>query len=117
MNKLSALIAIAGTAGLLFANAEAATMSEVPTVAVRYADLNLTSSHDAAVLYRRIDAAAGKVCGERLAPGSAFVSKPWHQCVQNALRRSVAVVNAPAVTAYAAAQGVLAYDSRMARSN
>ncbi len=51
MKKLIALIAIAGTAGLLCANAEAGPLTEVPTEAVRYADLNIIDTHDVAVLY------------------------------------------------------------------
>jgi UrcA family protein len=117
MKKLTAVIAVAGIAGLFCANAEAGAPSEVPTETVRYQDLRTTNDHDVVVLYRRIDAAAGRVCGQRLPPGSLAVSKSWLRCVQTARRHAVTDVNSPAVTAYAAAQGVLTYDSSVARRN
>jgi hypothetical protein len=89
MNKLTALIAVAGIAGLLGATAEAATTPDVPTETVRYADLNTAKGHDVVVLFPH----------------------------RRALQRAVAAINAPAVTAYAEAQGVALYDSRIARSN
>jgi UrcA family protein len=117
MKKLTALTAIAGIAAILCANAEAGAPSDGPTETVRYSNLNATNAQDIAVLYRRIDAAAGRVCGQRLSPGSPFVSKSWQRCVQNALRHAVVEINTPAVTAYAATQGVLGYDSSIARRN
>ena len=117
MKKLTAVIAVAGIAGFFCANAEAGAPSDVPTETVRYQNLQVANVHDVAGLYRRIDAAAGRVCGQRLPPGSLFVSQSWQRCVQNALRHAVTDVNLPAVTAYAAAQGVLTYDSSIARSN
>ena len=117
MKKLTAVIAVAGIAGLFCANAEAGAPADVPTETVRYHNIQGVNDHEVAVLYRRIDAAAGRVCGQRLPPGSVFVSKSWQRCVQNALRHAVADVNSPAVTAYAAAQGVLIYDASIARRN
>jgi UrcA family protein len=117
MKTLTALIAVAGITGLFCANAEAGAPSDVPTETVRYQNLQGANDHDVAVLYRRIDAAAGRVCGQRLPPGSLSVSKSWRQCVQNARRHAVTDINTPAVTAYAAAQGVLTYDASMARRN
>jgi UrcA family protein len=118
MKKLTGLIAVAGIAGILCVNAEAGAPSDVATETVRYSDLTIANVHDAGVLYRRIDAAAGRVCGPRLAPGTPFVSGSWKRCVQIALRHAVAEINAPAVTAYAATQGVLVYDdSSVARRN
>jgi UrcA family protein len=117
MKKLTGLIAVAGIAAIFCVNAEAGTPSAVPTETVRFSDLQVDSVHDVAVLYRRIDAAAGRVCGQRVAPGSPFVSKSWRRCEQNAVRHAVVEINTPAVTAYAATQGVLLYDSSIARRN
>jgi len=117
MKKLTGLIAVAGIAAILCASAEAGAPSDAPTETVRLSDLKVTNVHDVAVLYRRIDEAAGKVCGQRLSPGSPFVSRSWQHCVQIALRQAVVEINAPAVTAYAATQGVLEYDSSLARRN
>jgi UrcA family protein len=116
MKKLTALIALTVITGFLCADAEAGTVSDVPSEAVRYTDLNVANSRDVAALYWRIDAAAGKVCGQRLAPGSLVVSKTWQLCIRNALRHAVATVNASALTAYAAVQGAPLYDSRVARN-
>jgi UrcA family protein len=117
MKKLTGLIAFAGIAAILCVNAEAGAPSDVANETVRYSDLKLANVHDVVVLYRRIDAAAGRVCGQRLAPGTPFVSPSWQRCVQIALRHAVDEINSPAVTAYAAAQGVLSYDASVARRN
>jgi UrcA family protein len=116
MNKLTAVFAVAAIAGLFHASADAGTLPDAPAQAVRYRNLQTANAQDVAVLYRRIDAAAGKVCGQRLAPGSLALAPGWQRCAQNALRRAVADINAPAMTAYAAAQGVLAHDSSVARN-
>jgi UrcA family protein len=116
MNKLTTVFAVAAIAGLFHASADAGTLPDVPTQAVRYQNLQSANARDVAVLYRRIDAAAGTVCGRRLAPGSLVVSPTWQRCVQNAVRHAVADIKAPAMTAYAAAQGVLAHDSSVARN-
>jgi UrcA family protein len=117
MKNLTALIAVAGIAGLFCANAEAGAPSDVPTETVRYQNLQAANDRDVAALYQRIDAAAGRVCGQRLPPGSLAVSKSWLRCVQSAVRHAVTDVNSPAVTAYAAAQGILTFDSSVARRN
>jgi UrcA family protein len=116
MNKLTAMFAVATIAGLSCASADAGTLPDVPAQAVRYQNLQTANAQDVAALYRRIDAAAGTVCGQRLAPGSLAVSTGWRGCVQNALRHAVADINAPAMTAYAAAQGVLAHATSVARN-
>jgi UrcA family protein len=116
MKNLTTLIAVAGFTAVLCANAQAGVQFGVRTEAVRYATPNADNAAAVATLYHRIDAAAGRVCGERLVPGSLFVSKSWQGCVQSAMRDAVAKVNIPAVTAYAAAQGVVAYDSSIARN-
>ena len=116
MNKLTTVFAVAAIAGLFCANADAGTLPDVPTEAVRYRNLQGVNDHHVAVLYRRIEAAAGKVCGQRLRPGSLVVSPAWQECAQNALRHAVADINAPSVTTYAAAHGRLPYNSSMARN-
>jgi UrcA family protein len=117
MKNSIALIAIATLATGLCAQAQASTMSEVPSEAVQYSDLNSTNNHDAAVLFKRIDAAAGRVCGEKYKAGSLFISPAWHNCVRVAIREAVAKVNSPAVTSYAAAQDILQGGALLARRN
>jgi UrcA family protein len=116
MKNLTALIAVAGFTAVLCANAQAGVAFGVPTEAVRFTTPDADNAAAVATLYRRIDAAAGKVCGQRLAPGSSFVSRSWQGCVQSAMRDALAKVNIPAVTAYAATQGVLGYESTIARN-
>ncbi|HEV2700037.1 MAG TPA: UrcA family protein [Steroidobacteraceae bacterium] len=117
MKNFTALFAVVGFAALMGGNAEAATPTDVPTETVRYTNPGAADTHAVAALYDRINAAAGRVCGQRLAPGSAFVSRPWRQCVHSAMRAALGTINAPAVTNYAAAQGVVGYDSAIARRN
>ncbi len=117
MNKLTALIAVAGITAALCANAQAATMSDVPTETVRYTTADAASVAAVAVLYGRIDAAAGRVCGARMSPGSPFVSRTWQRCVQRALRDALVQIDTPAVAAYAAAHGIEVLDAPTARRN
>ncbi len=117
MKTFTALIAVVGFTALMGANAEAATPSDVPAEAVRYTQPDAANTRDVAILYDRIDAAAGRVCGQRLAPGSAFVSRPWRQCVQSAMRTAVGDINTPALTIYAAAHGVVLLDTAVVRRN
>lgn len=117
MKTFTALIAVVGFTALFGAAAEAATPADVPTETVRYTQPDAASARDVALLYSRIDAAAGRVCGQRLAPGSAFVSRPWHQCVQSAMRAALGEIKTPALTTYAAAHGVVLLDAVVARRN
>jgi UrcA family protein len=117
MKNFTALIAVVGFTALMGANAEAAAPSDVPAEAVRYTQPDAANARAVVILYDRIDAAAGRVCGERLAPGSAFVSRTWHQCVQSAMRAAVGQINTPALTTYAAAHGVVLLDTAVARRN
>jgi UrcA family protein len=117
MKNSIALIAIATLATGLSAHAQASTMSEVPSEAVQYSDLDSTRSHDAALLFERIDAAAGRVCGAKYKVGSLAISPAWRNCVQVAIRAAVAKVNSPAVTSYAAAHDAAPGDTLAARRN
>jgi UrcA family protein len=117
MKTFTALIAVVGFTALMGANAEAATPTDVPAETVRYTQPDAANARDVAILYDRVDAAAGRVCGQRLAPGSAFVSRPWRQCVQSAMRAALGEINTPALTTYAAAHGVVLLDTVVARRN
>jgi UrcA family protein len=71
---------------------------DVPWRRVNFADLDLTKTAGAAVLYARIKSAAREVC----------ISTDWlpkmstvtDECRAQAVARAVADVNAPALTAY-----------------
>ena len=72
---------------------------EVPARTVKFADLNLTRSEGAAMLYARISAAAREVCQ----PATTWVPQLLfraYRCREEAIARAVADVNAPVLTSY-----------------
>jgi UrcA family protein len=73
---------------------------DVPRRVVSFADLDVTRSSGAAVLYSRIHSAARTVCE----PGIVSFPQMWmvstRRCVDEAITRAVADVNAPALTSY-----------------
>jgi UrcA family protein len=74
--------------------------ADVPSRRVRFADLDLTRSAGAAILYSRIHSAAREVCE----PAIVRFPQKWmvgtRRCVDEAIARAVADVNAPALTSY-----------------
>ena len=74
--------------------------AEVPSITVRYADLNLDQAVGVQRLHKRLRAAAEQVCGIQVNPGSRFVSDAWKQCVDRAVGEAVAKVDRPALSAY-----------------
>jgi UrcA family protein len=72
---------------------------DVPARRVNFADLDLTRSEGAAVLYARIGAAAREVC----LPATTWVPQLLfraYRCREEAIARAVADVNAPVLTSY-----------------
>jgi len=80
--------------------AAAEQASEVTTRRVRYADLDLTRDAGAATLYSRIHVAARQVCEPAYGIRTLKVFEPTHRCIEAAITRAVADVNAPALTSY-----------------
>jgi UrcA family protein len=80
----------------------------VPQVRVSYADLDVSSAQGAAVLYRRIQGAAGNVCWRMYSSTEAYkLSKD--ACLQKVISDAVSKVNAPALSAvFASKYGVSA---------
>jgi UrcA family protein len=74
---------------------------------VQFADLNTSNAPGAAVLYRRIKRAAESVCSGIEAGHELALHMLYAKCVHTALSKAVADVNSPAVSAYAAARGVV----------
>jgi UrcA family protein len=74
--------------------------------AQRFADLDLSHSQGAAVLYRRLKGAAETVCGVEGSVLSRDLGshKRSQECIRSALDAAVAKVNQPALTAYYRAQ-------------
>jgi UrcA family protein len=95
-----AALTLAGTASL----AHADTPSDTEKQIVRYGDLNLATQAGLQALFRRIQNAAGEVCGPSTVAGSRIISTAWKDCVSNSVRDAILEVNHPSLTAYYAAQ-------------
>jgi UrcA family protein len=80
--------------------AESPRAAEVPSVTVRYADLNLDQQAGVKQLHKRLQVAAENVCGTPVSPGRRFVSDAWKVCVEDALESAIVKVDSPALTAY-----------------
>jgi UrcA family protein len=79
--------------------ANAGPAPDAPQLTVHFADLDLTKTDGAAVLYKRLQAAAETVCGPRedRDPAKAVA---FRKCVQSALASAVSRVDQPKLTAY-----------------
>ena len=99
------------------ANASVAAQN-VQQKVVAYADLDMQSDRDAAILFTRIRAAARTVCGLRNpgAPLPLAILDRLAECAQDATARAVAEVNEPALTRQAAIRGVKALPAIVARA-
>jgi UrcA family protein len=120
MKNLTTIIAVASFALSIGTIAHADSTSELRSVTVKYADLNTTNVEGAAVLYHRLTNAAKSVCRD-LEPGRSLgLMSVYNSCIQKALSNAVADVDRPAVSAYAAARGVVPAEPsaiKIARSN
>jgi UrcA family protein len=86
---------LAGTVGA----AQAATSDDaVPTVVVRYGDLDLSTTEGAAVLYQRISVAARQVCPPEYSRAVSQIGKN-RACREAAIERAVNAVNNPRLAA------------------
>ena len=84
---------------------------------VSYADLNLESDVDAAILFTRIRGAARTVCGLRTSnPLPLEILERLAACANYATAQAVAEVNEPALTRQAAIRGVKALPTVVARA-
>jgi UrcA family protein len=73
--------------------------SDAPSVRVRFADLDVTHTQGAAVLYGRIEQAANTVCAAFEGRDLSRVAN-FQGCVRQTIAAGVAKVNQPALTAY-----------------
>jgi UrcA family protein len=86
-------------AGSLSGMAHASTtIRSVPQQVVSYADLNLESATDAAILFGRIEVAARNVCGLHRGPMPLELKTHLEACAAAATARAVNDVNAPLLT-------------------
>lgn len=72
---------------------------KVKTLAVSYADLDLSKPAGAQTLYKRIKAAARNVCGPADRYTYATPSQGFRQCFDKAIADAVAQVDRPSLTA------------------
>jgi len=93
------LAAVLTSASAAAAAGDGALRDEVPTRRVKFADLDLTRSAGAEVLYTRIRSAAREVC-----PSAeiwiAGLRRSVRQCQAQAIAHAVADVNSPNLTTY-----------------
>ena len=91
----------AATALSCAAPALALTPDTVPSVTVKYGDLNIGSQTDARVLLERIEVAANTACGG--APDIRQLNQlaRFEACRTSAVARAVAAVDSPRLTAMA----------------
>jgi UrcA family protein len=116
MKKMIILAAVAFiTCGVTVAQAN--STFEPRSVTVRFADIDVSGSEGAAALYRRLKIAAGNVCQD-LEPGKELARlRVYTSCIQTALGAAIVKVDRPALTAYAAAQGMATGTSAMRIAN
>jgi UrcA family protein len=82
-----------------FQSAYAAPPQNVPSVVVHFADLDLSRSEGARVLYQRLKGAAETVCAPLENRDLARHMK-FKACVQSAISTAVAKVDQPTLAAY-----------------
>jgi UrcA family protein len=101
---LSALIL---TASAMAAPAYARPADDPVSITVSYADLDIGHPAGAAILLRRVQAAAAQACGG--APDIRLLAETaaFERCRREAVNRAVAEVNSPLLTASAKARRVI----------
>jgi len=109
MKNLTALVAVASFAVCVVQIAQADAV-EPRSVTVSFADLNTGSVQGAAALYARVKHASEGVCEDLNSRRDLSLLQLHAQCVHQALGDAIATINRPAVTAYAAAHGMLPAD-------
>ena len=103
---LRTLSALCVAVAMCTAPAYASPTSET-SMAVHYADLDLTSQRDAKRMLRRITRAANDVCGDRQLHVNRFGVRAFRDCRAETIAAAVRSLGAPAVTAeYARVHGV-----------
>ena len=96
--RRTAIYCIFGAATLCALSTSVRATETVPSIRVRFDDLNIANPAGAKVLYRRISAAAREVCAS-YDTGNLLNQAPMRACVENAIHDAVMKVNAPTLTA------------------
>jgi UrcA family protein len=87
---------------VLFIVEPAAAVEVLPSVTVRYHDLNLNNSEGVATLYGRIHNAANVVCTREEGPQlvNRIFWTAWNECFNHAIANAVNAVNNEKLSAY-----------------
>jgi UrcA family protein len=93
---LVTVAAVLGTASAASAAAGNAQLSN--QLVVKYDDLDLSSEHDAKILYKRLTSASMQVCSKYASRELSRRAK-WEGCIDQALTKAVVDVNVERVTA------------------
>jgi UrcA family protein len=93
-----AAVAVAALIRVATALADVPDGSAAPQAVVKFADLDLTSDAGAAVLSRRIEAAARQVCGDPREVQPLTRSTRIRHCNTQAIEHAVTSLGAPKVT-------------------
>lgn len=91
-----------------FQTGHAAPPHDVPSMVVHFADLDLSRTEGARVLYQRLRGAAETVCAQ-LVDRDLAIQLRHARCVRAAIRNAVKKVDQPMLTAY--------YNARTNRAN
>ena len=83
----------------LSAVASAGTVRELPSVVVKYGDLNLDSVDGVAALHSRLSQAAREVCSQ-LDSRVLGLREQYERCIAGAVTQSVARVDNPRLTSF-----------------
>ena len=75
------------------------TRDALPSVTVKYGDLNLSTAEGANTLYSRLRRAARSVCGVDSIQPEEKMWVHWKACYDTAIATAVAKVNSPMLTA------------------
>jgi len=104
MKTASRCTLLALLVGSLNALAGGAALADVPTQrTVHFADLDLTQNAGSELLYGRIKVAAREVCEPVNIRELAFIAAA-NRCMEQAIARGIAKVDAPALTNYFSAK-------------
>ena len=99
MGALTLTATLLGASAYGVAGPASTPAPDEPGVNVRFADLDLSKSADAAILYQRIQRAARLVCNSSAAPWDGRATSNWQRCYNGAVEDVVLHIDRPMVTA------------------
>jgi UrcA family protein len=106
MKTFSIIAAAAALSLSILAGAHASGADDVPSVSVRFADLDLDRAAGSATLYKRLSVAARVVCRDLDPSDSAHsylkpvLQRQYQGCMDKAIIGAVGKINRPAFTSY-----------------